>query len=64
MASGTTDASAIAAAAAEAAIAHEIIAPSTTARIVNFNRGMVGRLLKSLKSKRRLIAIFQHPGGK
>jgi hypothetical protein len=46
MASGAPDASAIAPAAADAAIAHKISAPSATARIVNFNRGTISRLLK------------------
>ncbi|MGB8411427.1 MAG: hypothetical protein WCE23_01240 [Candidatus Binatus sp.] len=41
MASGATAASAIALAAAQAAIAHEISAPSATARMVNFKRGIV-----------------------
>src|SRR5208337_772781 len=51
MASGATGASAIAPAAADAAIAHEISAPSATAWIVNFNRGIVGERILTLQRR-------------
>ncbi|MGO8802652.1 hypothetical protein, partial [Candidatus Binatus sp.] len=43
MASGAAAESAIALGVAQAAIAHEISAPRATARMVNFNRGIVGK---------------------
>src|SRR5208283_4272110 len=51
MASGATDASAAACVAAEAAIAHEISAPSANPRIVNFNRGIVGENILTLQRR-------------
>jgi len=51
MASGATAESAIALAAADAAIAHEISAPSATVRIVNFNRGIAGKSILTLEGR-------------